>query len=283
MSARPRLAAMVIPVLLLAAGAAPAGAQDAAQFFRQNCTSCHTIGGGRLVGPDLKNVTARRDRAALATFVLGPATAIASGDPYLVQLQQDARGVVMPTIPGLDATLVGKLLDMIDAESALPKSQFAGVQISERPFTQTDVDLGRAIFRGGQRLSGGGPACMSCHTVRGLGGLGGGQLGPDLTRVYERLQGRKGLATWLNAPATPTMQGVFGQRRIADTEILPLVAFFESAARQGGQDNRAGLLSFVLLGLGFAAAGIVGLDSAWRTRFRSVRRALVERRRLPRT
>jgi hypothetical protein len=123
---------------------------------------------------------------------------------------------------------------------------------------------------------------MSCHTVRGLGGLGGGQLGPDLTRVYERLQGRKGLATWLNAPATPTMQGVFGQRRIADAEILPLVAFFENAARAGGQDNRAGILSFVLLGLGFAAAAIVGLDSAWRTRFRSVRRALVERRRLPR-
>ncbi len=188
----------------------------------------------------------------------------------------------MPTIPGLDAALIGRLLDLIDVESALAKSQLAGARISERPFTQSDIDLGRAIFAGRQRLAAGGPACVSCHTVRGFGALGGGQLGPDLTRVYERLQGRKGLATWLNAPATPTMQGAFAQRRFTDAEILPLVAFFEQQARQGGQDNRAGLLNFVLLGFGFAAVGLVGLDSAWRNRFRSVRRALVESQRTSR-
>ena len=270
-------------VLLLTLVASSAAAQDAAQFFRQNCSSCHTIGGGRLTGPDLKNVTARRDRAALTTFVMGPAAALATGDPYLVQLQQDARGVVMPTVPGLTPTLIGQLLDLIDAESALPKSQFAGVQMSDRPFTAADVALGRAIFRGDQRLTAGGPPCLSCHTVRGVGGLGGGQLGPDLTRVYERLQGRKGLSTWLNAPATPTMQGVFAQRRFTDAEILPLVAYFESTAKAGGQDNRTGVLNFVLLGLGAAVAGVVGLDSAWRHRYRSVRRALVERRRTTRS
>ncbi len=280
MNARRHLRTIGLTAGLIAASAGTAAAQDAAQFFRQNCASCHSIGGGRLVGPDLKNVTSRRDRAWLTQFILGPASVINGGDPYALQLKQDARGIVMPALPGLDTTLIGKLLDLIDAESAAPTSQFAGVQISERPFTQADVDLGRAIFRGNRRLASGGPPCISCHTVRGLGGLGGGQLGPDLTRVYERLQGRKGLATWLNAPATPTMAGVFGRTRIADTEITPLVAFFESAARRGGQDNRSGLLNFVLLGLGAAALGVVVLDSAWSTRFRSVRRALVESRRL---
>lgn len=263
--------------LLLLIAAAPALAQDPVQFFRQNCASCHTIGGGRLVGPDLKDVAARRDRAWLADFVLAPSAAIARGDAYALQLQQDARGAMMPAVPGINPALVAQLLDLIAAESALPKSQFTGVQISERPFTAADVAAGRAIFRGEQRLSAGGPACIFCHTARGVGGLGGGKLGPDLTRVYERLQGRKGLATWLNAPATPTMQGAFGQQRIADTEILPLVAYFESTARQGGQDNRSDLLTFVLLGLGTAAVGLVVLDSAWSNRFRSVRRALVER------
>lgn len=268
----------VVPFALGAAlaMAVPATAQDAAQVFRQNCTSCHTIGGGRLVGPDLKDVTSRRDRSWLTAFVLAPAGTIASGDAYAVQLQQDARGVVMPTIPTLNPALVAGLLDMIDAESKLAKSQFAGVQVSERPFASADVDLGRAIFRGETRLASGGPPCISCHTVRGAAALGGGQLGPDLTRVYERLQGRKGLATWLSAPATPTMQGVFGQTRIADAEILPLVAYFESAARNGGQDNRAGLVNFVLIGFGAAVVGVVALDSAWRNRFRSVRRALVD-------
>ena len=46
------------------ARAAPT-AQDAAQgqaIFVQKCASCHTIGGGKLVGPDLKGVTATRPR-----------------------------------------------------------------------------------------------------------------------------------------------------------------------------------------------------------------------------
>src|SRR5690606_36048558 len=37
-------------ILLLLLLPAIAAAQDAADFFRQNCVSCHTIGGGRLTG-----------------------------------------------------------------------------------------------------------------------------------------------------------------------------------------------------------------------------------------
>ncbi|MCC7418455.1 MAG: cytochrome c [Acidobacteria bacterium] len=264
---------------LLIAAPTAASAQDAAAFFKQNCTSCHTIGGGRLTGPDLKDVTKSRDRAWLTDFVLAPQAALDRGDPYALQLQQEARGVVMPQVAGINRDLVSALLDLIEAESALPKSQFAGVQVSDRPFTAADVQLGTELFRGQRRLGGGGPSCVSCHTVRGTGGLGGGQLGPDLTKVYERLQWRKALATWLNAPPTATMQTVFAKTPIAETEVLPLVAYFEAAARNGGEDDRAGLIQFVLLGLGAAALGLGVMDSAWKTRFRSVRRALVERRR----
>jgi mono/diheme cytochrome c family protein len=42
--------------------AATGSPQEAADFFRQNCISCHTVGGGRLTGPDLKNVTQRKER-----------------------------------------------------------------------------------------------------------------------------------------------------------------------------------------------------------------------------
>lgn len=274
-------AGLGLAFVLLAA--AQVSAQDPAQFFRQNCASCHTVGGGRMTGPDLKGVSARQDRAWLIEFLLGPQAAIERGDPYALKLQQEARGVVMPNVAGLDRALAGALLDLIDAESALPKSQFAGVQISARPFTAADIQLGRRLFRGEQRLAAGGPACISCHTVRGLGLLGGGQLAPDLTRVYERLQGRKGLAAWLDAPATPTMQTLFATTRINESEILPLVAYFEDAAKQGGEDNRAGTLNFVLFGLGAGAIGLVLMDAAWRTRFRSVRRALVDRCRIARS
>jgi mono/diheme cytochrome c family protein len=256
--------------------AAAASAQEAADFFGQNCISCHTVGGGRLTGPDLKNVTQRKEREWLVEFLQSPQAMLDKGDPYALKLQQEARGVVMPNIGGMSRDRAQALLGMLDAESKLPKSQFAGMQISDRPFTPYDLSLGRTIFLGERPLVNAGPACISCHTVKGNGALGGGRLGPDLTRVYERLQGRKNMAAWLFAPATPTMASVFKQHGLKPEEILPLVAFFEDSARSGGQDDSAARLNFFLLGIGGAALGLVAMDAAWKRRFRNVRRALVE-------
>lgn len=267
-------ALLLLPLLGLAPHAARG--QEAADFFRQNCVSCHTVGGGRLTGPDLKDVTQRKERQWLIEFLQSPQAMMDKGDPYALKLQQEARGVVMPTISGMSPARAQALLAMLDAESKLARSQFAGLQISDRPFTATDVAQGRAIFEGARRLANTGPACISCHTVRGVGALGGGRLAPDLTRVFERLQGRKNMSVWLSAPATPTMGTVFKQQALKPEEILPLVAFFEDAAKRGGQDDSAARLNFFLFGLGGAALALVAMDAAWKRRFRSVRRDLVE-------
>lgn len=259
----------------VALAAMPAAAQEAADFFRQNCMSCHTIGGGRLTGPDLKNVTQRKDRQWLAQFMQTPQAVIDKGDPYALKLQQEARGVVMPNIAGLDRARSEALINLIEAESKLEKSQFAGVQISDRPFTPADVALGKDMFTGVRRLANGGPPCLSCHAIRGVGALGGGRLGPDLTKVYERLEGRKNLGAWLFAPATPTMQPVFKRHALRSEEILPLIALFEDSARKGGQDEAVGLLNFWLIGLAGSVVGLVICGSVWKDRFQAVRRALV--------
>lgn len=249
--------------------------QEAAPYFKQNCTSCHTVGGGRLTGPDLKDVTQQKDRAWLVEFVQNPKAKIDAGDAFALKLQQDARGVVMPTVGGMNAQLAGALIDMIEAESKLPRSQFSGSQISDRPFTAQDIATGRAIFLGEQRLANSGPPCLSCHTARGIGGLGGGHLGPDLTLVYERLQGRKGLGAWLTSPGSPTMQPIFKNTPISPDETLALLAFFEDEARKGGADDSPSLLNFFLLGLGGAVVGMVSFGAAFKSRFRGVRRSLV--------
>lgn len=249
-------------------------ADDAAIYFRQNCTSCHTVGGGRLVGPDLKDVTQRKERAWLQTFIANPKAKLDAGDPYVMKLKEEARGAVMPNIAGINETIAASLLTLIDAESKLPKSQFIGLNIGDQPFTAADIHNGYRIFTGERKLANGGPPCISCHTVQGIGGLGGGQLGPDLTKVYERLQGRKGLAAWLQAPATPTMRPVFLNTSITNDEIVPLVAYFENAARQRPAGDDISTLTFFFIGLGGSVLGFVGLDVIWRNRFRSVRKAL---------
>lgn len=268
----------LIPVVcgLLSLGlAVPVHAQDASAFFKQNCTSCHTIGGGRLTGPDLKDVTQQKDRAWLVEFVQNPKAKIDGGDPFAVKLQQEARGVVMPTVNGMNPQQAASLIDLIEAESKLPRSQFSGSQISDRPFTPLDTATGRAIFTGDHPLASGGPPCISCHTARAIGGLGGGRLGPDLTLVYERLQGRKGLGAWLVSPASATMQPVFKNRPITPDETLALLAFFEDEARKGGMDDSPSLLNFFLLGLGGSVVGMVTFGAAFKGRFRGVRRSLV--------
>lgn len=264
------------PALLLWA-VARAAAQPPADDFRQSCFSCHTIGGGRLTGPDLKGVTERRDRDWLVRFVTNPKAVIDAGDPLAKQLLAESNNVVMPTIAGLTPARINALLDLIAAESAKPKSDFVGLQIGDQPFTPTDVERGRQLFTGAAKFAGGAPPCLTCHTLRGLQGFGGGRLGPDLTRVYERIQGRKALAAWLVSPASPTMQPVLAGRALTNEEIVPLVAFIEAAGAAGGVADTTGLLNFFLLGLGGAVVGLVLCDALWRRRFRAVRRPLVDR------
>src|SRR6516225_867522 len=153
-----RIRRPVCVISYMAVWTAGASAQEAADFFRQNCISCHTVGGGRLTGPDLKNVTQRKEREWLVDFLQSPQAMIDKGDAYALKLQQEARGVVMPNINGMSKDRAQALLSMLDAESKLAKSQFAGMQISDRPFTSYDIAQGRAIFLGERALLNGGPA-----------------------------------------------------------------------------------------------------------------------------
>lgn len=273
---RMRSISLLYSWLLLLCISCVARAQETADYFRQNCASCHTIGGGRLTGPDLKNATARKDREWLVKFIIDPKAVIESGDAYAAELLRDARGAVMPTLVGISRTRAEALVDLIAAESKLEKSQFVGLQLSERAFTQNDIDQGRRLFTGEAALVAGGPSCISCHTVHGIGGLGGGSLAPDLTAVFERYEGRKTLGAWLSSPATPTMQSVFKKQPLDPEEVLALTAFFQSTLQRTPENASTARLNFVLIGLGGALLSLSIFDVVWRRRFRAVRRPLVE-------
>jgi mono/diheme cytochrome c family protein len=268
--------ALALSVLLARTQAAAQDppSEETLRFFATNCASCHTIGGGALMGPDLAGSSQRADREWQARFIRDPKAVIDSGDPYALRMVEAARGVVMPKIPGIDAELARKLVELIDHESGLERSRFAGVQLSERPLTAQDFQAGRALFLGGA-LASGGPACVACHTTSDLGLLGGGTLGPDLTAAYARLEGRKALGAWLAAPPSPVMQPLYRDRPLAEDEILGLIAYLEGVARTGRDAAPSRKLAFVLGAIGLAALLLVLMEFAWRKRFRGVRRALV--------
>lgn len=279
MTQRPRL----LPLGAFAVATALAFAQEPPPTpdyddFKANCASCHTIGGGRLAGPDLKGATGRKDRAWLAQFVVDPKGVIDSGDPYARNLLEESRGVMMPAVPGMTRARAERLVDLVAYESKQPKSKFAGTVVSDRPLTPADVARGEALFLGRESLKNGGPACNSCHTVVGLGGFGGGRLGPDLSGAFARLDGRKALAAWLSAPPSPTMTPLYKNRPIESEEALALVAYLKDRAALGTDAAPGSATDFAAAGLAGAAALLALFDLVWRRRFRGVRRALVNGR-----
>ena len=60
------------------------------------CAACHTIGKGKLIGPDLKGVNDRHDEAWLISFIRSSQTMIKNGDPVAVKLFEENNKIPMP-------------------------------------------------------------------------------------------------------------------------------------------------------------------------------------------
>jgi protein SCO1/2 len=109
---------------LKTAGYADARPSDVgrAQFtFESRCASCHTIGKGDRIGPDLAHVTHRRDAVWLARYLKEPDKVLASGDPIAVGLFNKYNAVRMPNLRLGDED-VDVLLRYIAQQSAVASS-----------------------------------------------------------------------------------------------------------------------------------------------------------------
>lgn len=266
---------LLVAIYMSLPGPAIARAQDADDYFQQNCSMCHTVGKGPLIGPDLEGLAKRRERAWLVKFLMNPKAVIDSGDPYAVKLLQDANGLVMPAEPAMTPALANSLLDYIEGGPGAVHSPSPGTAISDRPFTAADIELGKQVFLGELALQNGGPPCLSCHTLGTIGSFGGGRLGPDLTRAINRLGGRKGLGAWLSTPPTPTMQSLYGGHPLQPDEILPLLALMEDASNRSHPADNSSIRNFFTAGLAGTLLSLAVIQFAWRRRLRSVRSALI--------
>ncbi len=85
---------------------------DPAKLF-QPCAACHTIGKGRLIGPDLKGITERRDREWLVRFIANSQEVIESGDEYAVKLFEEYNKIPMPPA-GISEEEINILIDYIE-------------------------------------------------------------------------------------------------------------------------------------------------------------------------
>lgn len=260
-------------ILVLSAGTAAQasgpGAQDIPAFYDEHCAACHTIGGGAQAGPDLKQITGRRDREWLVRFLVDPEGLVARRDPVASKLVAEWDGAVMPSTPGLTPAIAAALLDYLDQRSAdRPQS---AAPAAELPPTAEEIARGRGLFTGDHRLERGAPACLACHDA---GALAGGTLGPSLTGSGRRLGGTRGLTAWLAAPPTPLMRAIYRARPLSEPEARAVAAWLGQA---GGIESGRWAAAW-RVGRAAAAVAIlllVAMGYLWRGRFRAVRAPMV--------
>lgn len=212
-------------------------AQDGEAVFKQICSACHTIGKGKLVGPDLKGVNTKRNEAWIINFVKD-----AQG---FSEKDADAKAIIAEfgyPMPGQNVTDadIKAVIQYIAENSPVESTQTTETTepIVETPADTTldpanaskeDILAGMMLFSGEHRLENRGPSCITCHNVQHSNLIAGGLLAKDLTKVYERM-GAAGINGILSAPPFPAMASSYKDNQLTEKEIFQLSAFFNDAA-----------------------------------------------------
>jgi len=251
------------------------------QVFNTTCFACHTIGAGRLIGPDLAGIHEKRTQAWLERFVRSSQTVINSGDADAVALFEEYSNMLMPDALLSDQQIREVLSYIQTMSSGQPAAADAGTVAQAEPAdaaSEEDILAGQQLFQGNIRFENSGAPCNACHDVRHDAVIGGGILGVELTSVFSRM-GKAGVQSILGRAPFPVMQAAYAGKELTEPEVRQLVAFLEYAdSEQYNQMPRD-------YGLGLFASGIVGagvlfgvFGFIWRGRKRgSVNQAIFDR------
>ena len=267
-----RLKALALLLILpqIAFSASP----EAGEKAFQKCIACHTIGSGPLAGPDLNGVTAKREATWLVRWIMEPDKMLAEGDVIATEMLKEFNNIPMPPM-GVTKSEAEDILAYIESKSG----EAATTKVAPEPVApavQGDPEIGKNLFLGRQTLANGAPACIGCHNNADIGGLGGGNLGLDLTKVHSRYGGDVGLKSVLLLTPFPTMSGIFAEQKITESEAAHFIAYFK---KTNSLDEEAVNTVFLLKGIGVGLLGLILvyilISLIWIKRFKGVRIPMV--------
>lgn len=228
--------AIILNIFLVNSLPAQTGGEE---IFKSVCASCHTIGKGKLVGPDLSRVYEKKNQDWLIKFIRSSQTVIKSGDEQAVAVFNEFNKIQMPDNNYSDDQIIS-IIDFIkqsdggssgaqvtdssgitsNADTTKAVKDTAAVQINYK-----SAELGRALFNGFEPFLHGATPCHNCHNIKDQSFLGGGKLAIDLTKAYTKL-GPQGIRGILVNPPFPAMKAAIPDS-VTNEEINALISLLQ--------------------------------------------------------
>ena len=219
-----------------------ARAQDGEQLFQQ-CKACHTIGQGKLLGPDLLDVSKRRESIWIKNFIKSSQTMVKIGDAQAVKVFEEHNKLVMIdyNLPDTDIDAIIKYIDSFskpDAEGKVSASSSDSLAAAKNTEYLASIDTdeneakGKALFLGERNFKNGGAACISCHHVNSTEVVQGGLLAKDLTNSFSRIGGFAGIKGIISFPPYPAMKDAYAHSAITEDESIQLQVFLMRADKK---------------------------------------------------
>lgn len=254
---------LLISPFLLSASDLPPEAERGESIFLNKCISCHTIGKGKLLGPDLLGITERRNLSWLEEFIYDPQKLFDKRDPVAVGLLEEYK-IRMPSM-GLSIDEVRLVISFL---SNIKRS--IGPVEEKETLSGGNPERGKALFTGKTPFNKGGLPCIACHNTKGLP-VAGGILGPDLTASLKAF-GKDALRSALTKIQFPTMEPLYATKPLTADEIADLIAFLESISEKDTMPAFGKGALFITGGV-LLIFGLIQIS--WRGRLRDVRKNII--------
>jgi len=219
-------------------------------IFKETCAACHSIGKGKLIGPDLANIQDRLSEEWIIKFVKSSQTVIKSGDKYADSLFKAYNQIPMPDQPNLTDEQIKGIITYIGGKDSAPDTS----TVSPAALTG-DSKRGRELFVGSTRFTNQGAACNSCHNVDMNGSISGAALAIDLTHTITRLSAA-GVGAVVSGLPFPQMKETYNSKPVTPQEIADIVAFLTLADMQEAALATTPFGNYLLLG---GLAGVIFL------------------------
>jgi mono/diheme cytochrome c family protein len=253
------------------------------ETFKSICSACHTIGKGKLVGPDLTGIYNIRTNEWLHRFISSSQKMIKSGDPDAAAIFKEFNNIPMPD-NNLTDDQINSVINFIketdlkisaqapaqaqakaQAQQVLPDTTKTGTQVTAAQpsadtlglrYTSELVTAGRSLFYGRTRFSNGATPCSGCHNISDVYLLGGGRLAKDLSDSFRKL-GPAGINAILTNPPFPVMQRAFRGRELSEQEKTDIITMLKSVSDLPSYERVPRSTSLYFLAVSFLCAAFI--------------------------